>query len=216
MQITQIQLSTNNINETKKFYSELLGFEILSGSDSEISFNVGTSILTFSCSNGQKCVYHFAFDIPHNKLEEAMHWISLRVQLIEFQGAAVIDFPNWSAKSLYFYDNNGNVLEFIARFENDNANHHTFDSSSIVSISEIAFVTENVEQTAKDLIDNFDLRYYFRQIQREDFSVIGDDDGLIIIVKHTRNWFPTPIKVEKFSIKVTIKRNDNLIAIDYR
>ena len=215
MKIKEIILLSDDLNETSRFYSELMGFTISESSAFKITFKAGNSQLTFLSSNDQNCIYHFAFDIPHNKLDEAIQWLSARVDLIEFQGSNIIDFPNWNAKSLYFYDNTGNVLEFIARFENENESHHSFDSSSIVSISEIAFVTDNVEKLAKDLIQTNGLTYYFRQIQREDFSVIGDDNGLIIIVKSTRNWFPTPIQVEKFPVKVTIDTNGHNLEINY-
>lgn len=214
MKIKEIILLSDDLSETSRFYSELMGFTISESTTSKITFKVGSSQLTFLHTNDH-CIYHFAFDIPHNKLDEAIQWLSDRVDLIEFQGENTIDFPNWNAKSLYFYDNNGNILEFIARFENKNESYHSFDSSSIVSISEIAFVTEDVEKLAKDLIQTHGLTYYFRQIQREDFSVIGDDNGLIIIVKSTRNWFPTPINVEKFPVKVTIEKNGNNLELKY-
>jgi hypothetical protein len=192
-----------------------MGFKISESTASRITFKTGSSQLTFLRTNDQNCIYHFAFDIPHNKLDEALQWLSAKVDLIEFQGRNIIDFPAWNAKSLYFYDNNGNVLEFIARFENENESHHSFEGSSIVSISEIAFVTENVEKLAKDLIQTHGLTYYFRQLQREDFSVIGDDNGLIIIVSSTRNWFPTPINAEKFPVKVIIEKNGNDLELEY-
>lgn len=214
MKIKEIILLSNDLNETSRFYSELMGFTISESTSCKITFKTGSSQLTFLHTKNQNCIYHFAFDIPHNKLDEAIQWLSARVDLIEFQESNVIDFPDWNAKSLYFYDNNGNILEFIARFENENESHHSFDSTSIVSISEIAFVTDNVEKLAKDLIQTHGLTYYFRQIQREDFSVLGDDKGLIIIVKSTRNWFPTAIKVEKFPVNVTIENNGNNLVLE--
>lgn len=215
MKIKEIILLSDDLNETSRFYSELMGFKISESNASRITFKAGSSQLTFLSTNNQNCIYHFAFDIPHNKLDEALQWLSAKVDLIEFEGRNIIDFPAWNAKSLYFYDNNGNVLEFIARFENENESHHSFEGSSIVSISEIAFVTENVEKLAKDLIQTHGLTYYFRQLQREDFSVIGDDNGLIIIVSSTRNWFPTPINAEKFPIKVIIEKNGNNFELKY-
>ncbi|MEK6828122.1 MAG: VOC family protein [Nanoarchaeota archaeon] len=216
MKIVEIDLLSDNLYETSRFYSELLGFTISDKTESKISFKVGSSKLNFLKSDHQNCVYHFAFDIPHNKLDEALKWLLLKVNLIEFQGSNIIDFPNWNAKSLYFYDNNGNILEFIARFENDNKSDTAFDNFSIASISEIAFVTNNVEKLAKDLIQTYGLTYYHRQVQRDDFSVIGDDNGLIILVSSTRNWFPTPIKVEKFPVKVTIETNNNSFELEYK
>jgi len=215
MKIKEIILLSNDLNGTKRFYSDLLGLKISEFIDSKISFEVGTSILTFLHSNNQNCIYHFAFDIPHNKLDEAIDWLSSRVDLIKFQESNIIDFPNWNAKSLYFYDNNGNVLEFIARFENPNQNPKPFESSSIVSISEIAFVTDDVTKLAQSLIQSYNLSYYFRQKQGDDFSVLGNDEGLIIIVDSSRNWFPTPVRVDKFPVKVLVEYNERNFELIY-
>jgi hypothetical protein len=192
-----------------------MGFEIIASNNSRITFKTGSSKLTFLRTNHQNCVYHFAFDIPHNKLSEAVQWLSIRTSLIKLHGENVIDFPNWNAKSVYFYDNNGNVLEFIARFENQNQSDDIFECSSIVSISEIAFVTDQVEMVADDFIKTYNLPYYERQLQRKDFSVVGDDNGLLIIVSSTRKWFPTDIRVAKFPTKVTIENADKSFEIIY-
>jgi catechol 2,3-dioxygenase-like lactoylglutathione lyase family enzyme len=215
MNIKEIQLLSNNLNETARFYSEVMGFTIAERHQSQISFTVGISKLTFIKTTEANCVYHFAFDIPHNKLDEALKWLTSRVELIAFQESNIIDFPNWNAKSIYFYDNNGNVLEFIARFENRNESIGPFESLSVISISEIALVTDHVEQLANDLLRTYDLNYYFRQIQREDFSVIGNDDGLIILVESTRNWFPTPVGVKKFPLNVMIENGNKEFKIKY-
>jgi hypothetical protein len=58
------------------------------------------------------------------------------------------------------------------------------------------------------------LQYFRRQGQSEEFSVLGDDHGLIILVKSTRNWFPTPVHVAKFPVHVTIETEQE-IHIDY-
>lgn len=216
MKIKEIELLSKNLAEALKFYSEVLNFETLESSDEKISLKAGDSILTFKKTSAENPVYHFAFDIPNNKLEESLQWLSQRVDLIEFQGSPVIDFPNWGAKSLYFHDNSGNVLEFIARFENDNKNFTEFDSSSIVSISEIAFVTNEVINLATDIKENHGLSYFERQIPHEDFSVIGDDNGLFILVKSSRNWYPTSVKVQIFPIKVIYENAGNISQIDYK
>lgn len=216
MKINEITLLSNNLVETTRFYSEVMELMIVESDDSHIVFKIGSSKLSFLHTDDENCVYHFAFDIPHNRLNEAVKWLSTRVGLIRFKESDVIDFPNWNAKSLYFYDNNGNVLEFIARFENGNDSYEAFESSSLISISEIAFVSDNVEQLADELIKTYDLTYYFRQQQSEEFSVIGDDEGLIILVKSTRNWFPTPVRVKKFPVILKIENQKKEFEISYK
>jgi catechol 2,3-dioxygenase-like lactoylglutathione lyase family enzyme len=215
MKINEIKLLTNNLSATEKFYTEILGLKILERSRSQISFAAGRSRLTFLVQGQEGGIYHFAFEIPHNQLVEAQQWLSHRVDLIGFQGSSVIDFPNWNAKSLYFYDTNGNVLEFIARFDNKTESYAPFTSSSLIRISEIALVSDDVDQLASDLIRVHGLQYFRRQEQSEEFSVLGHDDGLIILVKSTRNWFPTPVHVAKFPVQITIE-TDIEFDIDYR
>jgi hypothetical protein len=47
-------------------------------------------------------------------------------------------------RSLLFYDNNGNVLEFIARYNLDTESDKKFDGNSIVSVSEIGLVSQKI------------------------------------------------------------------------
>lgn len=213
MEISQVELLSQNLLETKKFYNEILGFKIERQTKILISFKVGTSLLVFKKAKIGNPIYHFAFNIPNNKLFEAEKWISNKISLISFENNQIIDFPNWNAKSIYFFDNNGNILEFIARFDLDNAVDKVFSSLSMLSISEIAFVTKNANELAQKFILDNDFQFFQKQVQRNDFSVIGEDNGLIIIVGSERNWFPTDVKAESFWMKVLVKKDGNLITL---
>ncbi len=89
------------------------------------------------------------------KLEEAEKWLSSKTSFIKYKNKNVIDFDNWNAKSLYFLDSTGNVLEFIARFDLENKSDKRFDASEILEISEIALVTNNVKEMAAKLLLRF-------------------------------------------------------------
>lgn len=214
MKIKQVEILSQNLVETENFYSEILGFKIHKKTENTISFIIGSSILTYRKTESVKPVYHFAFNIPNNKLQEAEKWISSRVSLIEFENKPIIDFPNWNAKSIYFFDNNGNILEFIARFNLQNAINTPFDSLSILSISEIAFVTRNVKELAQKFILENGFNYFSKQVPRNDFTVIGEENGLLIIVDSERNWFPTHVKSENFWMKVTVEYNKTTIELE--
>src|SRR4030095_2378474 len=214
MEIKHVELLSRNLAETEKFYIGILGLKIHGKTENTISFIAGSSILTFRNTEKLKPIYHFAFNIPKNKLQEAAKWISSKISLIEFENKPIIDFPNWNAKSIYIFDNNGNVLEFIARYDLENADDIVSGSFSVLSISEIAFVTGNVNALAKKFILENDFRFFGKQIQRNDFSVIGDDNGLLIIVDSERNWFPTHVKAENFWMKITVENDGRLIALE--
>ena len=192
MNILEVQLLAANIPQTKKFYHEILGMEILHSEDSSIKLLAGLSSLIFKKTANNNPFYHFAFTIPANKFEEAHAWASKRVQLLPItSNSTIADFRNWNAKAFYFYDNNQNIVEFIARFDLDNNSDKPFEGSSIFSISEIGIVTDDAKAYSEKMIEEHDLNFFSKQLPQDDFAAIGDDHGLFIVVNNKRNWYPT-------------------------
>ena len=54
MKILEIEIQTDNINETENFYTDILGFQLTSKSDGLITFKTGNSILSLADSSN-KC-----------------------------------------------------------------------------------------------------------------------------------------------------------------
>jgi catechol-2,3-dioxygenase len=203
MKITEIEIYTDELKETERFYSEFLGFQEISSTDNTIEFKTGWSKLIFKKSISQNPEYHFAFNIPSNKFEEALEWISSKTELIKVTGNSVIaDFKNWNAKSVYFYDNNGNILEFIARFDLKNNSDKIFDASSIECISEIGLVTDHVIHYSDKLIEEYNLQHFSRGGETDVFVPLGDDNGLLIVAGLSKHWYPTEKFVKKSTVKV--------------
>jgi len=117
----------------------------------------------------------------------------------------MVDFKNWNAKAVYFFGNSRNILELIARFDLKNEDVKEFTSNSIITISEIAIVTDNVMETANDLIHSFNINYFDKQPPSEDFTALGDDHGLFILSKTGRNWFLTDLPSKRYWQKITIE-----------
>lgn len=215
MKIKKVTLLSSNLIKTEQFYAELLGLPVLEKSSSHIQFSIGTSQLEFKATTIEKPVYHIAFDIPHNQVEEAVQWLSSKVSIIKVEDKAVVEFPSWNARSIYFFDNVGNVLECIARFNNNNQREAPLAANSLVAISEAALVTENVKQLGEKLIELYKIPYYHRQKQRDDFSVLGEDEGLFILMSDTRNWFPTESKAEQFPLQVIFEYQGQKHELQY-
>ena len=206
MFIKEIKLLTNDRATTKNFYHQILELPIAFEERDFISFQAGLSLLTLQEVKEQKPVYHFAFNIPCNKIEEALRWIESKVEIIHWNKEnKMVDFKNWNAKGVYFFDNSGNILELIARFDLKNEDVKEFTSNSIITISEIAIVTDNVMETANDLIHSFNINYFDKQPPSEDFAALGDDHGLFILSKTGRNWFLTDLPSKKYWQKFTIE-----------
>lgn len=216
MKIEQIQIQTNNIQETFSFYKDILELKIIEKDEKSVTIQAGNSILKFVENSQFNSIYHFAFNIPQNKLEEAIEWCKSKVDLIIIEDQNVItNFENWNAHAVYFYDNNGNLLEFIARHDLDNQQSGEFNSKSILNISEIGIVTKNPLELGNQLIAKHGLEFFSKNTNSEAFSAIGDDEGLLILVTPNRNWYPTQTPSESNKLEVILKNNGNRIELNF-
>lgn len=208
MKIKEIELLTDQLNETISFYTELLGFVQIDASAHRISFQVGESVLTFIPSVDTNPIYHFAFTIPVNKIEEAVLWTTGIADVIRNPDNELItDFEDWKARAIYFYDNNGNILEFIARADLNNPSDQPFSTASILSISEMGLVADEPLELAAQLCNDKQLHYFSKGPKRSDFVAIGTDEGLFVVSNPDRNWYPTQKRAEKFPTIIRIETN---------
>jgi len=74
MKFRKLKLYTNKLELEKRFYSEVLGFQITYKSSDSFSVKIGWSELTFEKSEIEN-KYHYCFLIPSNKLNEALEWL---------------------------------------------------------------------------------------------------------------------------------------------
>jgi len=216
MKILELGLLTDDLFQTERFYTEKLELKIRRKSKSSISFLIGKSILTFVKSDNQNPFYHFAFNIPNNKLDEALSFINSKICVMTVSGnKKIIDFEDWNAKSIYFRDNNGNILEFIARFDINNQINSMFANSQILSISEIGISVDNVTKECELIKLNYNLEYFSKQKPAENFAALGDDNGLLILAKDRRNWFPTDSPSGKHWTKIKFETNGKINEIEF-
>jgi catechol 2,3-dioxygenase-like lactoylglutathione lyase family enzyme len=214
MTILRVELLSDNLDSTAEFYTNILGIEVSEKTEDSVSFNIGQSVLSFKRSINQQPVYHFAFNIPNNTLDEALFWVSSKTQVIPIkENENIADFTAWNAKAIYFYDNNGNVLEFIARFDLSNETSEPFTASVITGISEIAVVTEDVPKYTERLSKLTGVQPYDKQPLHDNFAALGDANGLFIISQEGRNWFPTDKPCKKFYSKIKIGSGETIREI---
>lgn len=207
MEILELKLQTNDLIGTKKFYNQNLGFNKVEESKKTISFCAGTSKLTFELTEDKITPkYHFAFNIPANKLNDAIKWLLQRTDIITTDNNNYItEFDNWNARSIYFFDNNQNILEFICRTEMNNSTKKNFSVDTILNINEIGIVTDNPIQLGENINEKANIEFYSRGPKREDFAAVGDDEGLFVISNSNRNWYPTKEKAEKNKVEAKIR-----------
>ncbi len=192
MHINEIALFAPNLDQAAAFYSGGLGLPIESRTNTEIQFSVGESILTFvrDTTDTVTTSYHYAINIPENQFQEGKAWLRQRVPLIpDPNGFDEFFFENWNAHACYFYDPFGNIGELIARHTTHTATNAPFSSHSLLSISEIGIPVEDVLAFVVTAGKTWGLRPYLNR-SSEDFTAIGDHDGLLITVKRGRLWYP--------------------------
>ena len=196
MIFTEIRLQVNRLFPLYNFYKNVLELRVTDDDDNHFTIHTVVSKLIFEKTNDPLSYpfYHFAFNIPSNRIEEAHDWLKKRIDLLWLKdyNSPIADFGNWRAKSVYFLDPAGNIVEFIARADRKDIINEPFSSNHVRNVSEIGLVFSghSFRESIEQLLKKYDLKYFSKQPRLENFCVIGDDEGLFIIVPESRNWYP--------------------------
>lgn len=203
MNITKLEILTADIKVQKDFYSNVLESPVeLSSNTLQVQAGATTLIFTQADSNFDGA-YHFAFNIPENRIHAAKEWIADRVPLLRDEtGKDDFDSASWNSQSVYFKDSAANVLEFIARRNLQNTAEGGFNSSQILNVSEIGLPSEDVIGLADELCTRLGLSVFHQQPD-ENFTPVGDDNGLFILPVKGRVWYPnTGVPAKLLPVKV--------------
>lgn len=212
MKIRDLELHTSNLRNLYEFYHHRLGFSIANETEHSFTLQLGYSNLKFHQSRESK-PYHIAFHIGANQEQQALEWLKKRVPILKSETHEIVDFPAWNAKSIYFYDPDKNIIEFISR-EQLHPSETSFSEKSVVGIAEIGLSTQNIEEIFRFLNKNFDLELYFGA--PEVFCAIGDEDGLLITVdKDQKTWFPTNDKAFPADFDLKFEHQGKLFEVNY-
>lgn len=199
MHIRELQIAVPSLAELHPFYTGVLGLPALQTTSTSVTLQVGASHLTLAeAGEPPRGNYHFAFNIPENQYAEAKTWLSQRVPLISASdGTDLFTVGNWNVHNFYFYDPAGNILELIARHDLPNASDRPFDATSLLNISEIGVATDDVPAQVAAIQAQVNAPLY-RQPLDATFTAIGDEHGLLIVVRRGRIWFPDTGKPAEF------------------
>lgn len=210
-EILELTMQTRDVAALRPFYAETLGLRLIRDEPSEITIAAGGTQLTFVETADGHPIYHFAFNIPENKLDAAMGWLRPRAPLHrEPGGGEVYDFASWNAHAVYFFDPAGNILEFIARHNLKNAAPLSepttskirsggqavglsaptvgpFSPTDILYASEIGIVVDDVASAVAAAKRDWSL-HVFNGTQSHDFAAVGTDEALLIFAQRGREW----------------------------
>lgn len=214
MKIHTLQIYTDNIREQLRFYRDKLNLKITDYTEEYFEVETGYSRLRFQ-QKENATAYHIAFHIPDKQHNEALEWVKERIPVLEGNGQEIVDFLAWSAKSLYFYDEDKNIIEFISRESFSKPESTLFSEKSILGISEIGLVTENIEEKIEFLKSNFELEMYDGDSER--FCAIGDNEGLFITINQKlKDWFPTDDKAYKSEFEIEFSHKETKHSLVFK
>lgn len=190
MNIRTLTLPTHDLAAQHTFYTQILGLTAVSSDACSLTIPVGSSRLTFEQVDDFSGFFHVAFDIPHTLVGQAEDWLRSRLSLLaDGQGRSV--FPPgdpWNTTNLYFDDPAGNILEVVARHDQLLDGTPPFGPRHLLHISELGVVVPDVPQAVSDLGQRFGLHAF--NGQTDTFTPVGGHDGMLIVVREGRGWFP--------------------------
>jgi len=134
---------------------------------------------------------HFAVNVAPERFEEAVDWARERVELV----ADDVPFPAWRARSAYFFDPGGNIVELIAR-------ERAPGDELFLEISEVGLPVTDVDAAVDWLEAEFGLPRF--DVDPGRFAAMGDDRGLFIVVPVGRSWLFTDVPAPDAQLRVTI------------
>jgi catechol-2,3-dioxygenase len=201
MKILELDLYTNSLDATRLFYVRRLGLPMLSHSANHLTVLIGWTHLTFRLVDQPVAPYHFAVNVPRGSLEVVMYYYDLdylptRLPEVDAPGpdapeTTIANLSFWRAKACYFYDNTGNLLEFIARTDLPLDNPNLTFPDLFQGVSEIGIATEDVAHTTEQINQQFGVEQFTKMKPIADFNALGDENGLFIVSKVGRNWLFT-------------------------
>ena len=195
------------LSEMRTFYEKTIGLNIVSHTTGELIIQAGKSVITFIQvkKENYRPFYHFAFNIPENKIYLAMEWQKKRTPLVNPRPnnrrdpmKEVVDFSHWNAHAIFFLDPAGNLVEYIARHDLKNATDGDFSVKDILYVSEIGFIVADVNIAGNHFIDNLKLKEY--RPPSQGFWPIGDENGLLLMFNEGIVWTGHPGQINMTSV----------------
>jgi hypothetical protein len=201
MRIQYLHLYTTRLQAQHNFYRQTLDLPTSPIQNGSFYTTIGHSQLHFQ-EQPSATPYHFAFNIPANKIQEALTWVQQRVTVQPYQAQTIVNFEAWNAQALYFYDADQNIVELIARKNTQPQEVAPFSSGQLLGISEIGAPTSNVSQLCQWLLREGGIPRYSGDLKK--FAAIGDEEGLFIIINtEQQKWMPNsdPAPASPFELK---------------
>ncbi|WP_152392406.1 VOC family protein [Paenibacillus guangzhouensis] len=181
MRIKQLKLRTTKLHEMREFYLTFLQMPLLEQTTTSFTVRAGNTMLTFE-QGTEDPFYHYAFIVNAANFDELLGRIpTFTPLLVDNEGETLFFSGLWQRSQAYFKDPQGNILEILPSTE-----MYPPDQTWI-KVQEIGVVVADINdlitviQNVKNIYMNTSDRMAF----------YGDEEGVFVLVKAGRHWFPT-------------------------
>jgi len=189
MEIIKLIIQSKNLDKQEHFYQSVLGFKCERVSEKLLHIHANKNVLALEHSTNN-FYYHFAFLIPTGSINKAIELLENKnIPLLTYNGSKIINFSD--GKAIYFYDEDGNIAEFIERPDLDYPAKEHFSIDDVIKLNEIGLPVHNPKEMADKLVSNHGVAPLNQAGFSDNFCWVGDNNGVIIVVKEGRNWLPT-------------------------
>lgn len=213
MNFEKITIYSANLAAQKNFYTEVLGFKLIEKASDFFTLEIGKTALQFIEKEGATN-YHYAFNIPSEQGAEALAWLKERVEILDWNGQDLVDFSDWNAEAMYFYDKDHNIVEFIARKNLNIPTKAKFDARQVLEISEMGAATQDVQGVYDRIHQYFPIEKYSGDLSR--FAAMGDEQGLFIVIDNkVKKWIPREDEAYFSPFKVCLQHQGKYFELKY-
>jgi catechol 2,3-dioxygenase-like lactoylglutathione lyase family enzyme len=189
MLISQVELPVSDAEQVAVFYRDVLGLPVRAAGHA-VEVQIGPTTLVLRRQEVMPGAYHCAITIPGDRFDQAKDWLRQRVALLERDGQDEFRLgAPWNSQSVYFTGPDGIILELIARHDLPAASSGPFASTDLLRISEVGLAVPDVPLAVSHLRETLRLPVF--GTAAADFTPLGDPNGLLIVVRRGRPWFPT-------------------------
>ncbi len=218
LEIKELEIKTNNVEKSREFWEGSLHLQVIDTTLHGFTVKLGNSRLTFNLlASGDPIVNHFSILIPKNQIEKTLDWLknpngkylngpSSPVNILkdETTGAEIVSNPAQNARSIYFEDPTGNIVELVARKEFGTEVTGDFSSDQFLKIVEVAAVSKSISKCYDILKSEFNVQEF--PGSTAGYKPVGGGEGDILLINFDKPWKPTESSLSvPYETTVTIR-----------
>ncbi|WP_343216743.1 VOC family protein [Cytobacillus gottheilii] len=198
MKILQLKVQCFHLEKMKEFYHGILEMKLLMERENAFAVQAGSTKLIFE-KNINLPFYHICFrtnDEHFDYMFEKLGHVS--ALLANEKGEYRM---NWEGQQAYFTDPDGNIIEMLVR-----SPLHNGEKGRWQDVGEVGMPVSSVEDMQAELKP-----YIYDQFMKESetFAFFGDREGVLVIVKEGRPWYPTDRHAVISSFKMVVEGKEN-------